>query len=864
MKEQQRLEKVLNEAFKVAQQEVSSLTGANLVLEEPQFSIQSKEDAFDSLSSKQVCAKIDVVGDVEGEGCLLVSIRDAIRLGGILIMLPESELSDFAASENFSEEIEDSYGEIANITAGAYSKAFEDLYPKSCRLIRKEQEVIAPAKVDIESDEPVVNQLYFVARHAMSINDASEGDMILMLPAETFGLVEASADETQPEAVDAEQQQAETAASDTAAEAAEEISPVETEEETAQEVEAVTVEEAPAEETANCLPYNPKNIDRLDKVIEGSQQLLADEVGGLIGAELAFAGHSCEFMKKEDLLEYLNGQQVAASMDVRGDFEGEGALFVELKAAIRLGGTLIMLPQTELEEVVGRNEYSEETEDSYGEIANIIAGSYSKVFEDLFPKNCRLIRKEQKVITPVKLSVEDDKPLPDQLYYVVKNPMTLDGTDCGELVLALPGLSFGIVSPDEQPAAKVQDEKSNGVITGKASSEEKDGAPAEAAAADAAVSSQPTAKAADSEKQKTKVDKLLSICEERMQEEVSAMLGTEVRFAPAPNRIIEKEEFFFDQVSGKQVLANVDVSGEIEEKSYLYIGIKDAIRIGGILIMLPPNELEQVIADDEYSDDINDAYGEIANIIAGVYSGVFEEQFSKKLRFVRKELDIVAPMTVEVSSEEPMPDRKYYLHCLQVNINGQDLGELSMVIPADVLQLEHLGAVEKVQQGETAATKPGQNGQTAPQKKAGVTGVTTDSADSAGGAPAATAKTTGPAYDIIVIGNNSFEIKKISAVLQGKGLVVRELTFKDNVNNYINSNIKAVFLVMQEVNELGFGIAIKISSSCSKPLIAAGSDWTRTKVIKAVKYGVRDILLTPSSDQDIIEKLENNLVQLAA
>ena len=118
-------------------------------------------------------------------------------------MLPESELSGFVSSENFSDEIQDSYGEIANIAAGAYSKSFEDLYPKACRLIRKEQEVIAPAKVDIESDSPVKNQNYFLSRQVITINGTEGGEMILMLPAATFGLGDVQADTVQPKAEEA-------------------------------------------------------------------------------------------------------------------------------------------------------------------------------------------------------------------------------------------------------------------------------------------------------------------------------------------------------------------------------------------------------------------------------------------------------------------------------------------------------------------------------------------------------------------------------------------------------------------------------------------------------------------------------------
>ena len=74
----------------------------------------------------------------------------------------------------------------------------------------------------------------------------------------------------------------------------------------------------------------------------------------------------------------------------------------------------------------------------------------------------------------------------------------------------------------------------------------------------------------------------------------------------------------------------------------------------------------------------------------------------------------------------------------------------------------------------------------------------------------------------------------------------------------------AVYLVMREVNEQAFGVAIKVSSSCSVPLIAAGPAWTKSKVFKAVKYGVRDILLTPASREDIEENVAKNLVKLAA
>ena len=85
------------------------------------------------------------------------------------------------------------------------------------------------------------------------------------------------------------------------------------------------------------------------------------------------------------------------------------------------------------------------------------------------------------------------------------------------------------------------------------------------------------------------------------------------------------------------------------------------------------------------------------------------------------------------------------------------------------------------------------------------------------------------------------------------------------MNDNLTGSVRLVFLIMKEISEQGFGVAIKISSAGRPlPLIAAGPAWTRTLVIKAVKYGADDILITPSAPEDIREKVEMNLSKIAA
>ncbi len=130
MNQQKRINKILEAVEARIQNEVGALLGADFSLISGDRKLVSKEDAFDSLQGKQICAQMDITGEITGKGCLLIGIKDAIRLGGTLIMLPAGELEEVIGREEYSEEIEDSYGEIANIIAGSFTKDFEEMYPK--------------------------------------------------------------------------------------------------------------------------------------------------------------------------------------------------------------------------------------------------------------------------------------------------------------------------------------------------------------------------------------------------------------------------------------------------------------------------------------------------------------------------------------------------------------------------------------------------------------------------------------------------------------------------------------------------------------------------------------------------------------
>lgn len=627
---------------------------------------------------------------------------------------------------------------------------------------------------------------------------------------------------------------------------------------------------------------------KLDKVLEAVRQKSQEEVGSLMGVDFQMSHLFNRLVGKEEYFDEQTSKKIVAQIDVTGEIEGRGGLVIGVRDAIRLGGTLIMLPLSELEEVVKSENYTEEIEDSYGEIANIIAGSYTKVFEEMFPKNCRFVRKEQALVVPQKVETESPDPFTDQWYYWVKASMKIDDHQMDDLDMLIPAEAFGLEVPqsEKEPSTPQNqgEEAEQEQATAKAEQGEAAAAPSEqdqAAASgeqEEAVPPDEQRAAAESEKhesdepsqqnerpapltsdegkkQKKKIDTILKNCSKLAAEEVGALLGVDVHLDPPENKYIDKEEFFQEEASGRQMLARMDVMAEQEESSYLFVGLKDVIRLGSILIMLPPSEMETAISEEELSADTEDAYGEVANIISGVYTQVFQEQFSKNMRFVKTSLEVISPMKVDTESDDVIPEQPYYLSSSTLKVGDRECGQVSMLFPVNILHLaqtddteeavETSSAVEDLQSAQHTADSPrlsGTGGASLNEQRSG--------ADSA--------------IEVLIVENDEEEAKKIETELKKSGVTTKCVSFKENISLHLTSELRLIFIVMQEIDEQAYGVLIKVNTQSTAPIVAAGSEWTRSKVIKAVKYGVHDILVTPATNADIHEKVEHNIIKMAA
>jgi chemotaxis protein CheY-P-specific phosphatase CheC len=617
-----------------------------------------------------------------------------------------------------------------------------------------------------------------------------------------------------------------------------------------------------------------KARDRFDKILFASCDRIQEEVAALLGKPFKLDQPRFRQIDKEELFADQRGQRVLAHVRIEGDVQGEGCLLVDVRDAIHIGGALIMLPESELASVIQSEDYSEELADSFGEIANIICGAITVTFEEQYPKKVRFIRVEQEVVASLHGTVQSQQPIADTPWYVMSVSMHLGGRELGELDLMIPASPFGLMpetseavpasspavaqspmaaasDPTTGPEEKVQSEKNQ--AAGRKDGEVIDTPAAIAAEPGSAQGDrvQQPARGVDNSKQKKLVDALLKSCMDKTAEEVSGLLGGCLEIVPEGNEAVSKADFL-KQAGAKQVMSRMDIRGEHQGEAFLFVDIKSAIFLGGTLIMLPESELEETVRQEKLGEDAQDAYGEISNIIAGVYTAVFEQQYGSRVGFVKTTMEHVVPAKVAPDSDAVFPDQIYYQSVGKIRYDDKELGQFQFLFPLASLDLQGLlvppgKPMEDVEQAVTVSE--------AINRSEGIPAGTSDRVQDI----------IAQAADILIYTDDKDEGEKIAAILRPMGYAPQILRFKDPVSAVVASPIRLIFLVMREVNEQGFGVAIKISAAgLAVPLVVAGPAWTRSMVLKAVKYGASDILMTPSTVDDVREKIELNLVKQAA
>ena len=579
--------------------------------------------------------------------------------------------------------------------------------------------------------------------------------------------------------------------------------------------------------------------ERLEQTLSLCRDRIQEEVAALIGKPFHLGAPVFRLIDGHALgSEEVGSGRVFAPVRLDGEVEGMGLLLLRLRDALRIGGLLVMLPEVELRQAVEAEAWTEETADTFAEVAGIVCGALSAVFKEQFPRQVRFLAAGQQAVPagePVGAA-----SLPAGEVLVLSLPMEAEGCDFGAFTLALPAAPFGLVAAGAAttPAEAVDGEAEFARPDGDADTIRADGA-AWPAAVDAP-------ERPDNQRLARRV---MADCLARTADAVGNLLGGSLRITPERQLVLDRQEALA-QAGGLQVLARLTVRGEGEGEGCVLTDLPTAAALGGSLLMLPEHELAAAMGADRLDPDLADGFAEVVTVIAGACTAVFAEQDRvARLGFDR------GPVETAVPDRRTLPASGYCLAAGRVSFAGRDLGRLQLLVPASLLgvELPELSADAALEEAERS---------TGAGPEATVTA--SETAEKEGSGPGCESDPP-PAAEVVLFSDDRGESERILAMLAEMGCTGRVCHFKDPVQGALAPGVRMVVLVMGEVSEQGFGVAIKLASAGLRaPLVAAAPAWTRTLVLQAVKYGVRDILVTPVTAADLRQRMAAAPEHLAA
>ncbi|MDX2493581.1 MAG: hypothetical protein QNK27_01310 [Desulfuromusa sp.] len=626
----------------------------------------------------------------------------------------------------------------------------------------------------------------------------------------------------------------------------------------------------------------------VDVVCKSGMENLAGEIGTLLGQELTCSDIQLNLTTKEDLFSNLERHKTALTrMTIEGDREGDCYLLSRISSAAILGGTLIMLPEDVIEESAQNEKLEGEMEDAFGEVANIIAGVFTQAFVDKYSKKLRFIKKTVEELIPTKIDPASDQPFAPGNYYVASGQIKLGDKDLGSLELIVPEAIFEL---EEETAETPESTEETAEVAEEKTKTEAPEVTTEPEPVATASDSTPEAEPAPPAEKKLPfadakklIDVVFNAAIGQAGEEIGALLGQSLKCDDIQLVMTSKADFFSNHCIEKSVLTQMKVTGDREGLGFMVAQVPDAVVLGGILIMLPEDQIEEQKSRGQFDGDVEDAYGEVANILSGSLTQVFLDRYPKQLRFVKTETETIVPTKIDPASDQPFPEGNYYLASFAIQMEGQELHRILLVFPTEIFDLDNEQAAESTQAQESTSATVKTDAQSSPAAEATTepapgewggppaaeeeTESTTPSTSAESGASEETtpvAATSQPMTEpagspiILIIGNQKTDADPFVDILSSAEYECQVLTFQDEIKElFLQHKILGIVLIMEQLGEKGFASAIKLQSAGRPlpPIIFAGAEWTRSAVLRAVKYGAKDILVMPASSEEIQNKV---------
>jgi len=554
-----------------------------------------------------------------------------------------------------------------------------------------------------------------------------------------------------------------------------------------------------------------------------------NEVSKLIGAELELTLQSASLIKKQGFLEILNGRNSIIGLTMSGIYEGEGCLVTAEKSVVRLGGKMLMLSASELNEIISSATYDDEEELLYAfdEIAKCFVVSFLESFQN---DNAMI-----STITCQKQTIADGRKemnnflnylSAEHTYYQISASINLGSVPVNGFSLLLPAFVLVCSEPFQKQAdkQKVQSSLELGTQNSKQSS-------LFGSHLSALFEHQSTT--AD-----TTTMSLISHLLPPLKIELGNLLGVSVQITEESTAVETPVELFQEVDRVAHLRTSLSIVGNSVGEAWLIAELTDATQLG-LLLTEGAQVLFQNSLSSPFSADCQDGYNEICSIVVDVLSFVCQELSNGKLLFEKAAVKEYEQESKESYSPDKPSDSGYTLSSLEFSVDGIDCGRLHLLIPAFVQ--EYLHRVEPGTTGTTASKTKQESAESETSRGAPIETKSSLQADSLPRVLAIEA-TQGCASEVLI-------------ALAAEGILGDSISSAEELHKTDIESYQAIVIVVEKLDEIALGVVIKIKSFSSVPMLVAASQWTQKDVMKAMRYGVDDIVMLPVDSEELLQKI---------
>ena len=328
-------------------------------------------------------------------------------------------------------------------------------------------------------------------------------------------------------------------------------------------------------------------------------------------------------------------------------------------------------------------------------------------------------------------------------------------------------------------------------------------------------------------------------------EESGMLLGQELSVTLSDSLKTTKKTYFGDLDDACFVIG-VESRETYTGQFYLVFSLRDAIVMSSTLLGIPPARIQEKKRLCIIENDDIDAFSEIANMINGSFNTVFQGSLPNKVHLKLLSQKKFIPDVDQLTDEEPLPEGEFLMFRSKLEMSDQELNHLDVLIPVELgNQFDPPAEAPGVE--EAAAEEPPAVAPAAPpiesedlaERKAAATDAGTDS--------------------IVVLEDDEYERQHMIGAMGFTGYEVVEGTLNADIKELFSGrNVRLVLIGSMDADDRELAVCIKINAirkDAPPPIIMSAQRWTRTAVLKALKYGARDIIIKPCGEDELASKV---------